>query len=218
MELHALGGDFAGIIEEMSLDAESRTVEGGADADVGDRAATLVFAFEESSRHIDAARGQKLLLGLEIQGGEREAAAGAGASDDFAREGEGTAEEPRGVSDVASGDFAADHSAGDDFSLVGDGRNNLHGEAVARAESAEQVDVARLLMTEAEVFSYQNSTHVQAANENLLDEVVGGKARQIQREVKDDTRFEAEEAEPVHALPLRGKAQRSGLGAKDLAG
>ncbi len=135
---------------------------------------------------------------------EGEAAAGAGAGDDFTGEREGTAEEPRGVGDVAGGDFAADHGARDDFSLVGDGRNNLHGEAVARAESAEQVDVARLLMTEAEVFSYQNSTHVQAANENLLDEVVGGKARQIQREVKDDSRFEAEEAEPFHALRVGG--------------
>src|SRR5712692_6285408 len=218
MEVHAPGGDFTGKIEQVGFDTEGGAVEGGAEADVGDRAAAAGFPFEQGARDVDAAGGQKLLLGLEIQGGEGEAAAGAGAADDFAGEGEGAAEEPRGVSDVAGGDFAADHSAGNNFSLVGDWRNDLHREAVARAQSAEQVDVARLLMTEAEVFSYQNSTHVQAANENLLDEVVGGKARQIQREVKDDSRFEAEEAEPFHALRVGGKAQRSGLGAKDLAG
>src|SRR5713226_8769880 len=73
MELHALGGDFPGKIEQVGLDTEGGAVEGGAEADVGDRAATLVFAFEESARDVDAARGQKLLLGFQIQGGEGEA-------------------------------------------------------------------------------------------------------------------------------------------------
>ncbi len=43
MELHALGGDFPGKIEQVGFDTEGGAVEGRADADVGDRAATLVF-------------------------------------------------------------------------------------------------------------------------------------------------------------------------------
>src|SRR5712692_6809113 len=164
MELHALGGDFPGKIEQVGFDTEGGAVEGGADTDVGDRAATLGFALEESSCHIDAAGGQKLLLGLQVEGGEGEAAAGAGADDDFTGEREGTAEEPRGVGDVAGCDFAADHGAGDDFSLVGDWRNDLHREAVARAQSAQQVHVAGLLMAEAKVLSDQNGANAVATS------------------------------------------------------
>src|SRR5216683_6550326 len=97
VDFQAFGGDFARITEQVSLDAESRAVEGGAHADVRDRAAALGFAFEQSARDVHAARGQELLLGLQIQGGEGEAAAGAGTGDDFTGEREGTAEEPRGV-------------------------------------------------------------------------------------------------------------------------
>src|SRR5258708_28842683 len=47
MELHAPGGDFPGKIQQVGLDTEGGAVEGGAEADVGDRAAAFGFAFEQ---------------------------------------------------------------------------------------------------------------------------------------------------------------------------
>src|SRR5579864_8299882 len=114
MELHGFGGDFAGKIEEVGLDAEGRTVESGANADVGDRAAALRFAGEKGAGDVDAASGQKLLVGLEVEGREGKAAAGAGAGNNFAGERKRAAEEARGVGEVAGGNFAANHGAGDD--------------------------------------------------------------------------------------------------------
>src|SRR6266851_694923 len=64
VDFQAFGGDFARITEQVSLDAESRAVESGADADVGDGAAAFGFAFEERAGDVDAARGQEFLLRL----------------------------------------------------------------------------------------------------------------------------------------------------------
>src|SRR5216684_6204514 len=137
-DLHAFCGDFAGKIEQVRFDAEGSAVEGRAHADVGDRAAAPGFAFEQGARDVDAAGGQELLLRFQVQRRKSEAAAGAGAADDFAGEGEGAAEEPRGVGDVAGGDFAANGGAGNNFAIEGNGRNDFDGEAVARAQLAEQ--------------------------------------------------------------------------------
>ena len=83
-DFHALSGDFTGKIEQMRFDAERSAVEGGAHADVGYGAAAFGFAFEEGAGYVDAAGGQQLLVGLQIQGGEGEAAAGSGAGNNFA--------------------------------------------------------------------------------------------------------------------------------------
>src|SRR5258707_5558939 len=199
-EVHALGGDVAGKIEQVSFDAEGSAVEGGAHADVGDGAAAAGFAFEESACYVDAAGGQKLLFRLQVQRGERKAAAGAGAGNNFAGEGEGAAEEPGGVGDVGGGDFAANGGAGDDFAIEGDGRNDFDGEPVARTQLAEQGYVAALPVTEAKIFTHQHGAHVQATNENLIDEFLRGEAREIEGEGEDDGGLETDGAEPIHAL------------------
>src|SRR6266436_7193070 len=46
-DLHALGGDFTGKIEQVGFDAEGSAVEGRAHANVGDAAAAAGFAFEQ---------------------------------------------------------------------------------------------------------------------------------------------------------------------------
>src|SRR5260370_18962733 len=218
MELQVLGGDFPVKIEQVGFDTEGGAVEGGADTDVGDRAATLGFALEESSCHIDAAGGQKLLLGLVVEGGEGEAAAGGGADDDFTGEREGTAEEPRGVGDVAGGDFAADHGARDDFFVAGQRWNDLDREAVERAQGAKQGDIAALLMTEAKILAYENGAHLQTTHENALDKVFGSDACEVQGERKHHGGLDAQKTKPLHTLSVGGKAQGSGFRAKDLAG
>jgi len=50
----------------MRLDAESGAVEGGAHADVGDRAAAETLALEASARDVNAAEGKQALLGSEV--------------------------------------------------------------------------------------------------------------------------------------------------------
>src|SRR5467141_226540 len=122
-ELHALCDDFTGKIEQVGFDAEGSAVEGGAHADVGDGAAAPGFAFEQGARDVHTAGGQELLFRLQVQRGESEAAASAGAGNNFAGEGEGAAEKTRGVCDIAGGDFAANGGAGDDFAIECDGRN-----------------------------------------------------------------------------------------------
>ena len=50
------------------------------------------FAFETHACDVDAASGEKFLFGGEVERGKSEFAAGTGAADDFAGEGERAAE------------------------------------------------------------------------------------------------------------------------------
>src|SRR6267143_684032 len=111
------------------------------------------------------------------------------------------------MSDGAGGDFASDGGAGDDFAVERDGRNDFDGKAVARAQFAEQSYVAGLLVAEVKIFAYQDGADVQAADQNLLDELFGGEAREIESEGKNDGGLQAYGAEPVHALCVGGKAE-----------
>src|ERR1700682_4838222 len=73
-------------------------------------------------------------------------------------------------------------------------------------------------MTEAEVFSNQDSADAQAADEYLLDKLFGRDARKVQREGKHHSGFHANHSEPVHALRICGEARRRRFGAEYFAG
>jgi len=130
-KLDAPGVDGAGEIEQVGFNGEGSAVEGGAHADVGDGAAGAGFALEQRTRDVNAARGQEVLLGLEIERRKGEPRTGAGAGDDGTGERVRTAEETGGAVDAACGDFAADGGAGDDFAAAGDGRDDSDFEAEA---------------------------------------------------------------------------------------
>src|SRR5258708_34170935 len=119
--------------------------------------------------------------------------------------------------DGAGGNFTADGGAGDDFAVERNGQNDFDGKAVARAQFAEQSYVAGLLVAEVKIFTYQDGADVQAADQNLLDELFGGEAREIEREGKNDGGLEAYATEPVHALRIGGEAGRGGFAAEDSA-
>src|SRR5882762_9931732 len=121
------------------------------------------------------------------------------------------------MGDGARGDFAADGGAGDDFAVERNWRDDFDGEAMARPQFAEQCYVASLFVAEVKIFAYQDGADVQAADQNLLDELFGGEAREIESEGKNDGGLQAYGAEPVHALCVGGKAERSGFWAKDSA-
>src|SRR5882757_5672961 len=121
------------------------------------------------------------------------------------------------MGDGAGGDFAADGGAGDDFAVERDWRDYFDGEAMACAQFAEQSYVAGLFVAEVKIFAHQDGADVQAAHQNLLDELFGGKAREIEGEGEDDGGLQAYGAEPVHALGIGGEAERSGFRAKDSA-
>jgi len=53
-------------VEEMRFDAEGGAIERGAHADVGDRAAAELLAFEAGARDVDAAAGKQALFGGEV--------------------------------------------------------------------------------------------------------------------------------------------------------
>jgi hypothetical protein len=88
---------------------------------------------------------------------------------------------------------------------------------VARAQLAEQGYVSTLLVAETKIFADQHDAHVKATNENLLDELFRGEAREIESEGKDDGGLETDGAEPIHALGVGGNAQGSGFRAQDSA-
>src|SRR5215813_11675551 len=58
LDFNARGRNVAFEVEEMCFDGLRGAVEGGASADVGDRAARLRFAFEHGAGDVDAALGQ----------------------------------------------------------------------------------------------------------------------------------------------------------------
>src|SRR6266404_275682 len=63
-------------------------------------------------------------------------------------------------------------------------------------------------MPEFEIFSNQNCSYAQIAQENLFDKLFGRKTREIEGKRKDDHGFESERPEPFHALGVGGEAQR----------
>src|SRR5579859_427220 len=121
------------------------------------------------------------------------------------------------MGNAARGDFAADGGAGDDFAVERNRGDDFDGESVAGAEFAEQGDVAGLLVAEAEILSDQDGADVQSAYQDLFDEFLGRETREIEREGKDHGGFQADGAEPSHALGVGGNTERSGFRAEDFA-
>src|SRR5467141_440175 len=200
-------------IEQMRFDAERRAVNGGAHADIRDRAVTARLSFKARARDVNAASREQFLFRCQIQGREGEAATCPGAADHFTRESEGPAQKTRGVGHVALGDFAANDGAGDDFSAI-DHRGNDHDiESMFCAKLGQQLHVTRLPMSKAKIFADQNGLYTQIAEQNLLDEFVGREPREIEREREDHNRFEAERVEPLHTLRVgrepRGRSLRA---------
>src|SRR5438270_14001834 len=118
----------------MRFHAEACAVESWPHDNIRDGATAFRFAFEQSACDVDPASREEFLFGLHIERGKCELPSGAGASDDFAREHEWAAEESSRVRDIAGGNFAANHGAGDNFPIVSDWRNHLHRKAVACAQ------------------------------------------------------------------------------------
>ncbi len=215
MDFDAARGDFRNGLEDMRFDAEGRTVEGGAHADICDRTASARFALEKRARDVDAASGQEFLLGSEIQRGKGEAAASAGARDDFTGEDEGTAEKAGGMRNVTCGDLAADDGAGDDFVFADDGRENDDVETAVGAEQEKHPRVAGLFVAEAEIFADINGANAQIADEDLVHEFFGSESCEVVSEGEDEGGFDAEFGEAAQALLGGGDAQGSGFRAKN---
>src|SRR5271168_5254468 len=162
-DFDALGRGLSRKIQKMRLDAECGTVEGGTHADVGDGAAAARLAFEKSSRDVNAAGGQKFLLGSEIECGKSEARARSRPAYDFSSEHEGPPQQARGVGYVTHCDFAPDDGAGDNLAAVQYGRDDDHFKVVLLAEFAQELHIAGLFVAEAEIFAYQHGAHAQIA-------------------------------------------------------
>jgi len=84
-DFDVLWSEVAGVIEQVSFDGEIGAVEGGTHADIGDATMAGGFAFEYGASDVNTLGGKQFLVGFEIQGGEKEFAAGAGAANNFTR-------------------------------------------------------------------------------------------------------------------------------------
>ena len=196
----------------MGFDGESLAVESGADTDVGGGA--ISAAAETCFRGVDAHAREKLLLGGEIERGEDELGAGAGAGADVASEDERAAEKSGGATDASGADVGADGGAGDDFAATNHGWNQADMEAVLAAEAGKQGDVAQLAMAKAEVFADKNGAHGELVEEDA-DEVFGGVAGEFEVEAKDEDSVEASLIETFETLGKRANLRRGLGGAKD---
>ncbi len=172
-DFDAARGKVAGVIEEMGFDGERGAIEGGADAHVGDTAVAAGLAFENGAGDVDAARGEKFLLGFQVESWKSEFAAGAGAGNDFAGEDEGAAEETAGVRDVAFGNLLADERAGNDLAIENHGGMDDDVEAVAHAEFAKEFYVAGLLVAKAEIIADDDGADVELLHQNSIHKIFG---------------------------------------------
>ena len=214
-DFNAAWGDFGDLLEDVGFDGDGGAVERGTDADVGHGTPGTGFAFEQSAGDVDAASGEEFLLGREIQGGEGEAAARAGARDDFAGEDKGAAEKASRVGHVAGGDFATNERAGDDLGVVNNLGNDNHVKAAFGAEPAKQGGVPGLFVAEAEILADENGADLEIVHKNLLDEFLWGEPGESVGEGKNDGGFHVEVREGTQALVLRGKTERRGLRAEN---
>jgi len=159
--LDGLGSEVAGIIEEMSFDAEAGSIEGGANADIGDAAMAAGFAVEDGAGNVHAASGEQFLFGLEVKGGEGEFPTGAGAADHLTRESKGTAQKAGSMAHIAVGDQSADQGAGNDLGIAHNRRVHHDFETLTHAQLFEEFNVARLLVTEMEVIADNYGTDLE---------------------------------------------------------
>lgn len=199
----------------MRLDSEGCAVEGGAQADVGNGAAALGFAVEKRACDVDAAGGQELLIGNEIERGHGEAVADAGSGDNFSCENEWPAKQAAGVGDIAFRDFTANDRAADSFAVIDNGRNDDNFKSEAGAKFSEQSSVAGLLVSEAEIFPDEKRANAKLLHENLFDEVFGRKLRELLGKRLHNGGFEADDAEPGEPLFGGGEAFGSYIRAQD---
>jgi len=196
----------------VGFDAEGVSVEGGADTDVGGGA---IGAFAEAGfRGVHADGGEKLLVGGEVQGGEDEFGAGAGARADVAGEDEGAAEESSGAGNASGADVRADGRAGDNFAAADDRRNDADVEAVLAGESGEELDVAGVAMAEAEVFADQDGAHGKLVEEDT-EKIFGREAGELEVEAEDEDGVEAGAVELSEALREGANLRRGVGGAED---
>src|SRR6266851_5505971 len=98
-------------IDQMGFDAERRTIERWADADVRNRAVAARLAIQTRACDIDASSRKKLLFNGEVQGRESEPPAGPRAADYFAGESEGPPQETARMRHVTCSDFPANDRA-----------------------------------------------------------------------------------------------------------
>src|SRR5215469_11498182 len=134
---------------------------------------------------------------------------------DFAGEHERPSEQTRGVCDISLGDSLANERAGNHFSPVNHRRKHHDFESVRGAEFPEQPDIAGLLVPEAKIFADKNGANAQVANQDLLNELLGREARQLESEWQNDRRLETQIAERVDALCNSGELQRRTFRAED---
>ena len=99
---------------------------------------------------------------------------------------------------------------------MNDWGNDNDVEATLGTELAEEGGVAGLFVTEAKIFTDEDGTDLQVAEEDLIDKFPRRTTGEFVGEGKDDDGFDMEVCKNAEALVLGGKAEGSGFGAEDL--
>jgi hypothetical protein len=107
---------------------------------------------------------------------------------------------------------------GRDRVAVGDERHALGGEVVLLTELAQQRDVALGLVPEPEVLADDDVRRVQPVDQDLADELVRRRLRQLEGEREDGDRVGAEALQQLDPVPGRGEQRRMGARPDDLVG
>jgi len=210
------GRYFLRKIEQVAFDGEVRAVEGGTHADVCGGA--IDAAVEQGFRHVDAMGGQAFLFGDEVESGENETAACAGAGANFSGEGKGAAKEACGSRHLSRADEGANGRAGDDRAANHDRRNGFDGKIELATECGENTHVAGLTMAKTEIFADEHGGGAQAVDENAADKLFGRERGEGEIEMEDKRRVEANSVETREALFEGFELRVRGFRAQDAYG
>ncbi|MEK6911276.1 MAG: hypothetical protein AABX36_00540 [Candidatus Thermoplasmatota archaeon] len=200
----------------MGFDDEGVAVEGRADTDVGGRAIGALT--EARFGDVNSDGGEEFLVGSEVEGGENDFRAGAGAGANLAGESEGPAEKSGGASNVPGANMSANGGAGDNFPAADDRWDDADVEAVLAGEAGEELNVAGMAMAEAEVSTDEDGAHGELVEEDAGEKSLGGEAGELEVEAEDENGVEAGAVELCEALCQGADLRRGVGGAKDFEG
>ena len=185
IDLQPLAVDSPGKIQQMHLEPAVALAEGDVGTDVNCRG--VRFAVENCLPGVDSVRRNHAIDVGQICRGKVQAHSATVAVDDAAANPVRSAEHPRRRVDVPPVKAIANPRTGNDLTVVVLRLDDLDGDFVVPAESGQHVDVSAAATAEAEVRTLHHRLGLEMADEDLLQECIGGEVqKQPIRRIDDD--------------------------------
>src|SRR5438105_3322502 len=177
---HRIVVDVRVEVEDVALDGDGVVfVQRGAHADVGHALERAVEALETRRGDVDAAAGEELVGRIDVDGGESDLAPQPAAGGDAALDEVSASEGDVGAADGAFGDRVAHDRAGHAHAADAHVVESAHVESESPPRVFQPLQVPLPPRAKAKIASDPHFGHAQRAHQELLDEAVGGPAREL---------------------------------------